>query len=194
MVIYKIENTVDHKVYIGQASGPSQPRKWVVYRSQLKTGTHPNQHLQAGWDTFGADAFIFEIIDRAESKDQLDDLERQWIAKYGSTSRENGYNIEAGGNRHKKLAKETCEKLSRVKKGCKVSEITRKKMSRSRQGEKHPQYGKDVPEERRQRIALKLKEYFKSNPASDEYRNKLSASATAAWAKRKAKKEQVAAV
>jgi group I intron endonuclease len=175
MFIYRITNIANNKVYIGQAKGVSVKSKWSTYRSQLKREAHPNCHLQEEWSLFGEDSFFFEIIDHAENRIQLDDLEKEWISKYDSTSRDLGYNIEAGGNRNKVLAQETRDKLSKTLKGRKRSEEQRKKMSEVISGEKHPQYGIPIPEECKKKISASVRKYIQENPITEDGRKKISA-------------------
>jgi len=178
MVIYKIVNINDNKVYIGQARNSSVKNKWNAYTSQLKRGVHPNCHLQNAWDQYGTDAFYFEIIDTAEQVEQLDLLEIMWIAKYDSTSRDKGYNIKAGGNRNKVLPQETKDRISNATRGLKRSDEHRKKMSEVISGERHPMHGKPVPEERKDRIAHSLQEYYRNNEMSEDARKNISKALT----------------
>ena len=59
---------------------------------------------------YGGENFNFEIIEECNI-DNIDDRERYWIDFY---KKKNGvYNIESGGNNHKKLDKETKLKISK---------------------------------------------------------------------------------
>ena len=95
--IYKITNKANGKVLVGK--GMDVQGKMNGQRAQLRMGAHRNVELQEDWKRFGADQFVFEVIDyltpsidslQATRKD-LDALERLWLAKlepYG----EGGYN------------------------------------------------------------------------------------------------------
>lgn len=58
-------------------------------RFDLGNGTHPNAALQADWNAYGEEAFVFEILERLEERDEsptarkwaLDEMERKWIEK-----------------------------------------------------------------------------------------------------------------
>ena len=114
--IYKIENTVNNKVYIGQTK--NFKNRWQHHKADLNRGDHKNIHLQSAWNKYGSDKFIFSIIEKCESN--LNDCEIYWIDKLNARNREFGYNIAAGGNaptlgRH--LSAETREKISLAHKG-----------------------------------------------------------------------------
>ncbi|MFN8579531.1 MAG: GIY-YIG nuclease family protein [Gemmatimonadaceae bacterium] len=61
------------------------------HRAQLRTNGHPSRALQAAWNTHGADAFTFEVLEFLEPPEQpdynpLDDLtilEEIWLEKLG---------------------------------------------------------------------------------------------------------------
>lgn len=58
--IYKLTNTVNGKFYIGSSINCNSRRK--VHFSKLRSNTHDNKHLQASFNKYGRDAFIFEVI------------------------------------------------------------------------------------------------------------------------------------
>ena len=120
--IYKITNLKNDKVYIGQTVQEWERRKWD-HEYTLSRGCHKNPHLQNAYYKYGKDSFKFEIIEEC-SKEYLDDKECFWIDKYNALDRKVGYNIEAGGNKNKKLAEETKQKLREVNIGrwCSISE------------------------------------------------------------------------
>lgn len=87
MIIYKITNKLNGKVYIGQTTRSLAAR---IYE-------HIHNHSRVGKDIvkYGRDNFDISVIDNAKTKEELDDLEIFWIAWYNST--QNGYNILRGG-------------------------------------------------------------------------------------------------
>lgn len=94
MIIYKITNTVNGMVYIGQTKG-SLERRW----SQHKAAVHKKWarfKLQKAIEQFGAEAFTVEQIDCAETKEEANEKEMHWIKEYNSF--EHGYNSSIGGN------------------------------------------------------------------------------------------------
>lgn len=93
--IYKITNTQNARMYIGQAVDIGTRWKEHV-KCGLGIGTTSylsNKFYKALHDT-GAENFTFEILEIC-SKDKLNDRERYWIEFYNSNSF--GYNTKIGG-------------------------------------------------------------------------------------------------
>lgn len=92
--IYKIENLINGKVYIGQSINIS--KRWSVHKFH---GTHTtnNSHLYLSMRHYGINNFSFEVIEYCPIE-SLNEREQYWIQFYNSTDREKGYNIRAGGN------------------------------------------------------------------------------------------------
>jgi len=70
MGIYQIRNMVNDKVFIGSSSDLTG----ILNRHQftLKAGIHTNKKLQAEWDEFGEEKFIFEVLDEIQPVDNPD--------------------------------------------------------------------------------------------------------------------------
>ena len=85
MVIYKITNQVNSKIYIGQDK----------YNNPNYLGSGKILHL--AFKKYGTENFVKEIIEECESKELLDEREKYWINFYKSTERNIGYNIALGG-------------------------------------------------------------------------------------------------
>ena len=97
MYIYKITNTKNNKVYIGQTTQKANHR-WTTHLSELKRNVHPNSHLQNAFNLYGESKFQFEILDEsANSLDELNKLEIQYINEYKSMNSKYGYNKLSGG-------------------------------------------------------------------------------------------------
>ncbi len=78
--IYKIENLVNGKVYIGQTV-KSVERRWQAHRSMLKRNNHDNFYLQNAWNKYGEDSFVFKVICESDIN-SLDDIEINLIDKF----------------------------------------------------------------------------------------------------------------
>lgn len=76
--IYKIENIVTGRVYIGQSKFIK--RRWRDHKNMLKMGTHYNTHLQSSWIKHGG-AFDFQLLEKC-SDINLDEKEVYWINHY----------------------------------------------------------------------------------------------------------------
>jgi group I intron endonuclease len=98
MFIYKITNTINGKVYIGQTIREATTR-FRQHRKELRTNKHPNSYLQNAWNKYGESAFVFEVVEQFEPEMNFDlgNLERYWIKHYGSLDRNKGYNLTSGG-------------------------------------------------------------------------------------------------
>ena len=93
ITIYKITNTVNGMVYVGQTQRDIRRRL-----SQHKYNTGSRFHafkLQKAMIEYSKDKFTIEAIDHAETKEEADRKEVQWIAKLDSI--QNGYNTARGG-------------------------------------------------------------------------------------------------
>lgn len=113
-VIYKLENKVNKKVYIGQTinkngvfgrySGSKKSRLdgsiFLNYHSKNKTkGRTYNEHLLNSLLYYGVDKFeLNPIKDIAFSQEELDIKEKLWINIYNSNDGRFGYNNSTGGN------------------------------------------------------------------------------------------------
>lgn len=102
--IYKIENIVNGKLYIGQSTDVNKRK--LTHFNDLKNNKHGNQHLQRAFNKYGKSNFKHLIIVWADSKKELDKLEIYFIKKYDSLNRASGYNIRDGGS-HGKLSQES---------------------------------------------------------------------------------------
>ena len=103
--IYKISNTVNNKVYIGQTIQSLSTR--FSRHKQTKEMRCP--HLSNAMDCYGKDKFSIELIDTAITKEELNEKEIYWIEYYDAVN--NGYNIKDRNNNYvKRYLKEHSEK------------------------------------------------------------------------------------
>lgn len=58
--IYRIENTIDGKAYVGSAV--DFDARWRKHRKDLRRGNHHSYKLQAAWDQAGETAFVFRRL------------------------------------------------------------------------------------------------------------------------------------
>lgn len=95
-IIYKVTNTVNGKVYIGQTKKTLKARK----KQHIKESEKDNPkklYFHNALHKYGIAAFNWEQIDQAENASQLNDKEQDWITYYGSYGKY-GYNLTPGGN------------------------------------------------------------------------------------------------
>ena len=97
MGVYQLRNTVNGKIFI--ASSKNLKAKENSFIFQTKLGAHVSSELQNDYNTFGADKFVFEILDYLEPKEgvnydytqDLSALEELWVEKLQPFG-EKGYN------------------------------------------------------------------------------------------------------
>lgn len=96
MLIYKITNTVNGKVYIGQTKKTLEQRI-KGHRNTFVSG-RASYHLYLSMRKYGWEQFQFEVIDEsAKNSEELDRLESYYIQKYDSMNSDKGYNMHLGG-------------------------------------------------------------------------------------------------
>lgn len=154
MYIYKITNLINGKVYIGQTISTIQKRF-------SKHCGGENQLISRAIKKYGVDNFKVEEIDRADTREELDEKEVYWIKHYNSRT-PNGYNVEGGGTKNKEISSETRAKLSEANKG-----------------EKAPWYGKHLTEETKRKLSESHKgkcKYWEGKTRDSETIRKMSES------------------
>ena len=129
--IYKIENKINGKVYIGQAKNFNL--RMNSHRHSVNSGK--NYYLYNAIRKYGWDNFTAEVIKDNIPKRHIAANERYYIRMYNCMS-PNGYNLTSGGEIGKVLAPEVLKELSEKQKGeknhfygKKHSEVTKFKMS-----------------------------------------------------------------
>ena len=68
MGVFSIKNKINGKIFIG--SSLDLNAIWHRQKLQLEIGQHQNSELQKDWKEFGAENFVYEIIDEIK---QLED-------------------------------------------------------------------------------------------------------------------------
>lgn len=151
MIIYKATNRVNGKIYIGQTVRPLRVRIKEHAR-------HKETPFDRAIQKHGIENFVFEVIDRANSIEELNQKEIYWIEHFKSFGR-NGYNACIGGEntigyQHTEEAK---AKMSETK-------------SRMYLGANNPFYGKHHSEATR----AKFSKIRKGRALSDEWKKHIS--------------------
>lgn len=116
MVIYKIENLENGKVYIGQTRN-SFTKRWQQHKMTLNKNYHFNRHLQRSWNKYTEAAFQFSVLESCDTLEQLDLLEIYYIKKYESYNHKFGFNKQYGGVLTKEYTKEIKLKMSILSSG-----------------------------------------------------------------------------
>lgn len=93
--IYKIQNLINHKKYIGLTNNIQ--RRKLRHFTDLRHNKHDNSFLQKEFNIYGEQAFSFEKIFEGEvTPEEIGLKEKEYIAFYDSYK--NGYNQNEGGN------------------------------------------------------------------------------------------------
>ncbi|MBQ2397772.1 MAG: GIY-YIG nuclease family protein [Bacteroidales bacterium] len=120
MFIYKITNKINNKVYIGQSIRPIEHR----FRRHINDALNNviDTHFARAIRKYGKENFYIELIDLAETQDELNQKEQYWIRYYDSVNSLNGYNetsaiYKCGGNTYQsKTEKEMAKIKDKIKK------------------------------------------------------------------------------
>lgn len=126
MFIYKITNSKNNKVYIGQTIRPIEQR----FRRHISDAMNGilDTHFARAIRKHGPECFSVECIDTATTQEELTEKERYWIDYYRSTESSLGYNetdsvFKCGGNTYRAKTSEEmneiCGRLSESKLGSK---------------------------------------------------------------------------
>ena len=165
MIIYKVTNTINDKVYIGQT-------KQTLTKRKHQHKHNKNTAIGSAIRKYSQDSFIFEILEECSSYEHMNERENFWI-KYYNCIAPNGYNLVSGGVSRKEMSEETREKYKKINLGRKRSEETRNKIRLAKLGKKatedhiqkqkegmkkryaecgHHMYGKKLSEEIKRKI------------------------------------------
>jgi group I intron endonuclease len=128
MIIYKITNTVNNKVYIGQTKHSLSKRK---HQHKYNKSTA----IGAAIRKYGQDNFIFEVLEQCFSHDHMNEREIFWIKEYDCLAPK-GYNLVSGGFSREEMSEETREKYKKINLGRKRTEETRNRIRIAKLGKK----------------------------------------------------------
>lgn len=160
MIIYKITNLVNNKIYIGQSNGKNKfyMGSGIILHNAIKK--------------YGMENFKKDIIVEGEfNQTLLDQLEIHYIRLYNSTNKSIGYNIDEGGwgGHNKTFSEETRKKISEGNKRAYKNGFTKEHI------EKISKAHKGIP--RTEETKKKLSLAHKGKVFSEEHRLKLSIAA-----------------
>jgi len=127
-VVYKITNSINDKVYVGQTVQKLRER---LDANNIEN--HYNEYLRNAFNKHGYDSFCVSVLSYCDTIDELNEKEAYWISFYGSTEQSKGYNLLEGGNnkRHHNL---TREKLRKANTGHITTPETREKIRKAMLG------------------------------------------------------------
>lgn len=161
MIIYKVTNKQNGKIYIGQTV-KSLWQRWAQHCAPSSGCTALHNAIKK----YGSDSFMVEIIDRANSRNELDKKEMYYISFYDCIAPK-GYNLSEGGNgcrgyKHNEETRTLLSKIRTGKKGTPHTDEWKRKASERQLGKKHPHKGHPLSE--RQKQILREYRLGKDNP------------------------------
>ncbi len=129
-VIYKIRNLVNENFYVGSTNNKKE--RWRTHRNKLRGNRHHCRHLQAAWNLYGEEKFLFEVVEHVALETELQAAEDVWlIAHVGKTHCYN-HGTRSGAP------------------------------MRGRLGELHPSYGSTLSEDRKDHLRNAAKQQWKT--------------------------------
>lgn len=94
MLLYKITNIVNGKLYIGITS-KTLKRRWQGHASAARRGR--KNRLHSAIRKYGEENFIIELLQETQNYKELVQLEIDYISKLETTNKKIGYNMTIGG-------------------------------------------------------------------------------------------------
>lgn len=165
MIIYKITNKVNNKVYIGQTTRTFEIRKQEHIDNAFKYNI--GTHIYNAMRKYGLENFEFEKICDAKDIDELNYLETYYILKFDSVR--NGYNMSYGGDNNVMFCEKTAKKHDDVMR----SDEIRNKISQSMK-----KYRKEHPwtDEQKRKFAKSKygNKYFVGHHLTPEHREAIN--------------------
>jgi len=120
MIIYKAENTINNKVYIGQSIHNKLSKRRNEHLCLSKSSTRKNHYFQNAILKYGIENFNWEIVYKTDNLDDLNSKETFYILHYKSNDKNFGYNLDTGGT-NKIVGESTRQLLRKINTGRKLS-------------------------------------------------------------------------
>ena len=89
-IVYAIQHNVTKKYYIGSSSNVRT--RFQHHLACLRRGTHPVEDMQQDFDIYGDDLTLYELEEITNFGERKKEYE--WMAKYKSNIRGEGYNYK----------------------------------------------------------------------------------------------------
>lgn len=169
--IYKITNTINNKIYIGQTI-KSVKQRWAKHLNTAKNNNSPKA-IHKAIQKYGKENFVIEEVCLVFEKEYLNELEIFFIQKF-NTKAPFGYNLTNGGNTSfgYKMSKESIEKTRKHNIGRKASLETRQKQSECKKGRKFTKEHKEKLSKARR--GYKFNDNFKIKLSDNRLRKALN--------------------
>ena len=163
--IYAITNTKTGRYYVGRTCNFNKRKR--DHFADLRNGKHSSPKLQASYNKHGERCFNMVALCHGLGHDEAVELEQKMLDRH--------YNTLYNCNRS----------ASGLAAGTKMSEETKRKMSKAQKGKNNPRYGKPVTEETRRKISEAKKGKSLGKKHSEETKRKISEGQRLAHERRK---------
>jgi group I intron endonuclease len=160
--IYKIINTTNGKFYVGSTTNTRE--RFRTHRNKLRGNKHHCPHLQAAWNKYGENAFLFRVVEDIPQDQSLQEAEDRWLIGWVGNPQCYNAGLRSGA----------------PWRGVKT--------------EDHPCYGREKSDEEKARISAGLKATYAADPSAhprvgkehtdevkEQIRQKKLANPTRAW-------------
>ena len=129
MLIYKVINKINGKIYVGQTTKTLKNR-WSGHIKASRNNSHLLLHKAIR--KYGEDSFFIEELATANSMQELNALEKDYIRKFDSLNK--GYNLTEGGDgmHGYSHSEETRKKIGLSNKGKTLSKTAKLNMSKAK--------------------------------------------------------------
>lgn len=154
MIIYKVTNTINNKIYIGQTTQTLLCRQ---HGHRYKSENNPKIYFHRAINKHTWESFLWEVLCQCETQEEMNEMEHHYIKQYHSHVSEWGYNLTWG--------------FGNTTTGYKFTDEQLKAMSINNTGSKNGMYGKTHSKETIQKWCDKRKGVGvgKNNPNSKTY-------------------------
>lgn len=138
MIVYKIINLINSKLYFG-ITKCSLKKRWKEHKSKSK---YAQNHLYLAIRKYGLENFNIEVVKECDSEHEMYELEIKLIQKHKTNNRLFGYNNSTGGEKSslgQKLsdqAKKSISEFQKNRKRTNHTEDAKIKMRESAKGRK----------------------------------------------------------
>lgn len=121
MIVYKITNIINGKVYIGQTKFTAEER----FEHHCKKALEENAdfELSRAIKKYGKEKFKVEVLEEVKTREEACFFEIAYIKKYNSTNRDVGYNMTNGGEGGNTYLSKSDEEMKQIK--LKISEANK---------------------------------------------------------------------
>lgn len=148
-VVYKLTNTANGKIYIGQTKTRLSVR-WSKHKQDARNGK--SWPISAAIRKYGPNVFEREVLEKVHDRDALNEAEIRWIAELNPD-----YNCCAGGGGLGSPTDEVRAKISKSSKGRVFSEEHRARISEGQRGRKHSAETKAKIAEKQKAVQARIK-------------------------------------